>query len=59
MKFVIDAGAMGYKEFQEALGADGNFGLVDTLLNAMDYGEVSGDGKIHDKNNVIKITFEA
>lgn len=47
-----------YTRFQDDLGMDDNFDLVDSIIYAMDYGELSKDGKIHDVHNGINITIE-
>ena len=46
-----------YHKFQDDLGMDDNFDLVDSIIYAMDYGELK-DGKIIDQHNNIKITIE-
>lgn len=46
-----------YANFQNALGMDENFDLMDSIIYAMDYGELK-DEKIEDRHNNIKITIE-
>ena len=46
-----------YASFQGALGMDDNFDLADSIIYAMDYGELK-DGRIEDRHNNIKMTIE-
>ena len=46
-----------YYNFQDMLGMDDNFDLADSIIYAMDYGEVKDD-KVVDSHNGIKITIE-
>ena len=47
-----------YTAFQDDLGMDDNFDLGDSIIYAMDYGELGKDGKIVDRHNNIKITIK-
>lgn len=46
-----------YARFQDDLGMDDNFDLADSIIYAMDYGELK-HGKIVDRHNNIKITIK-
>lgn len=47
-----------YTAFQDDLGMDDNFDLADSIIYAMDYGELNKSGIIEDKHNNIKITIK-